>query len=575
MNLIDALNILKLEVANDAPELSVFLACGFTPLHLKTYLYAFLRQRFPEHRIRFDVGVFGDLLGNLQRARKGKYDCAAVAIEWSDIDSRLGIRNLGTWRADHLPDILQSTARQVERLKQLISDMAAQVPCVVALPTLPLPPLFPQRTAQVGQAEAHLRQLVADLAASISSFPNARLLSTQALDEVSLLCDRHDVRSEIMSGFPYKLSHAEALARFLADLIHNPATRKGLITDLDDTLWAGILGEIGVENVSWDLAGNALLHGLYQQFLESLASAGVLLAVASKNDPILANQAIERSDMLLSKRSVFPIECHWSRKSESVERILAVWNISPDSVVFVDDSPMEVAEIQAAFPQLDCRVFPKNNPQGVLQLLRDLRDIFGKSRISAEDSLRLESIRSASALQQSVVRSAESEDEFLRDSMAAIVFEMDRKDDARAFELINKTNQFNLNGRRMTEGEWTRYLSDSDAFLLSVQYEDKYARLGKIAVVLGRRAGEQVVVDHWVMSCRAFSRRIEHMCLKHLFDKFDVKEALLNYKPTERNDPVKQFLETLTALPLASPVRLLKEDVDLRLPQLFHRVEEA
>ena len=575
MNLIEALNIVKAQVAKDAPEMGIFLACGFTPLHMQTYLHSFLRQRFPNHRIRFENGVYGDLAGNLRRALEGRYDCVVALIEWSDIDLRLGIRSLGTWRADHLSDVLQSAEQQVERLKQSIAELDVKCPCVVALPTLPLPPLFPQRTAQASQAESHLRQLVADLGASIASNAHARLVSAQALEEVSPLRGRFDVRSEIMSGFPYNLTHVEALSRLLADLIQDPVPKKGLITDLDDTLWSGILGEIGPENVSWDLAGNALLHGLYQQFLESLASTGVLLAVASKNDPVLADQTLERSDLILSKKSVYPIECNWSKKSESVERILAVWNISSDAVVFVDDSPMEVAEVQAAFPQIDCRVFPKNDPQGVLQLLRELRDIFGKNRISADDALRLESIRFARTLERRAVCDAASEDGFLRDSMAAIVFEMNRKDDARAFELLNKTNQFNLNGRRLTEGEWTRYLGDPAAFLLSVQYEDKYGRLGKIAAVLGRRNGEQAVVDYWVMSCRAFSRRIEHACLKHLFDNFNVKEALLEYRPTERNGPVREFLKSLAPLPLASPVRLLKEDVGLRLPQLYHRVEDA
>src|SRR5258708_40172043 len=105
---------------------------------------------------------------------------------------------------------------------------------------------------------------------------------------------RLDVQSELLSGFPYQLSHASALAELLAALVRNPIAKKGLITDLDDTLWAGILGESGVDGISWHLEQKAHIHGLNQQFLASLASAGVLIAVASKNDPALVEQAFER-----------------------------------------------------------------------------------------------------------------------------------------------------------------------------------------------------------------------------------------------------------------------------------------
>jgi FkbH-like protein len=91
------------------------------------------------------------------------------------------------------------------------------------------------------------------------------------------------------------------------------------------------------------------MHGLYQQFAASLASAGVLIGVASKNDPVMVEQAFDRSDLHITRGDIFPFEINWSRKSESVQRILDTWNINPDSVVFIDDSPMEVAEVKTVF----------------------------------------------------------------------------------------------------------------------------------------------------------------------------------------------------------------------------------
>src|SRR5204863_9577670 len=152
----------------------------------------------------------------------------------------------------------------------------------------------------------------------LSAHRRVRLLSSRRLDELSPLARRFDVKAEITSGFPYSLEHASSLAELLAAFIQDSPPKKGLITDLDDTLWAGILGEIGVDRITWDMAGHAHMHGLYQQFLGSLASAGVLLAAASKNDRALVEQALARGDMLLSKESLFPLDVHWKPKSESV-----------------------------------------------------------------------------------------------------------------------------------------------------------------------------------------------------------------------------------------------------------------
>ena len=144
----------------------------------------------------------------------------------------------------------------------------------------------------------------------------------------------------------------------LADLIQPRPAKKGLITDLDDTLWRGLLGEEGVAGISWDLDRHSHIHALYQQTLRALAESGVLIAVASKNDPALVTEALARRDLLLPKDCLFPIEVNWKAKSQSVYRILEAWNINADAVVFVDDSPIELAEVQSLFPAIKCLRFP-------------------------------------------------------------------------------------------------------------------------------------------------------------------------------------------------------------------------
>jgi FkbH-like protein len=576
VNLAEALEISKRALPEDTHPLRTFLACGFTPLHLQTFLAAHLRRRLPQQRIEVKTGLFGDLAGSIERLPSSSCDVMAVVIEWQDLDPRLGVRSLGGWRTTDLPDIVKSANQAAARLEEALRQTSASIPVCICLPTLPLPPLFTTSTRQASAYELQLRQLVGSFAATISGESLIRVLDNQRLDELSPANARLDVQSELMAGFPYKLPHASAIGELLAALIQNPTPKKGLITDLDDTLWAGILGEVGTEGISWGLDKHTHMHGLYQQFLGSLASSGVLIAVASKNDPALVEKAFEREDLILSKENVYPLEVHWSRKSESAQRILKTWNIGPEAVVFVDDSPMEVAEVKAAFPEMECIVFPNNDYQAIWELLNRMRDLFGKNVISEEDSIRLKSIRDADVLRESRDTAGGSLDDFLRGADMSIRFAFGKQAaDNRAFELINKTSQFNLNGKRLTDAAWKAYLNDPAAFVMTANYEDKYGPLGKIAVLLGRIQGKTLRIETWVMSCRAFSRRIEHQTLKQLFEKFDAKEISFDYQATPRNGPLQEFFTQLLGIAPTVDLQFSRAAFSEKSPSLFHRVEEV
>jgi FkbH-like protein len=499
-----------------------------------------------------------------------------VVLEWGDLDPRLAVRSLGGWRPAGVNDAVECANRTAARLERSISQTAGRLATMVCLPALPLPPLFSAPPDRATAPELSLRRMVASLAETLSRQPAIRIASGQLLDEKSPVATRYDLKSDVTNGFPYTLQHASAAAELIAGLIENRPPKKGIITDLDDTLWAGILGEDGVEGVSWTLDHGSHLHGLYQQFLASLASAGVLVGVASKNDAATVDLAFERKDLLISRNDIFPIEAHWSGKSKSVERILATWNVSADSVVFIDDSRMETAEVKASFPDMECVVFPKDDYSAFWNLLRRLRGVFGKPILTGDDALRLSSIRDSAAWRDAGQSSAGVSDDFLKAAEACITFDFAQAgDDVRAFELVNKTNQFNLNGKRFSEQQWKGYFANPAAFLLTASYKDKYGALGKVGVLVGTAHGRKVSLDSWVMSCRAFSRRIEYQCLRHLFDALDADEAKFNYEATSRNTPLQQFLRDLFRDEPVPDCAITRERFAACAPALFHRVEGA
>jgi FkbH-like protein len=577
MKLIDALEILRQAPADDAPLLDVYLACGFMPDRFQTFLAAHLRELFPEHRVNVRVGLYGDCLGNLKRMRSRRWGAGAVIVEWSDLDPRLGIRSLGGWEASSLPDILETVGARATLFHEVIAHVADDVPLAICLPTLPLPPVSYHPGRYLGTFEVQLRDRLSQFAVGLSRLSRAKLVNPQLLDRLSPPGERLDVPTELASGFPYRLPHASVVAERLARIIRSPVPKKGLITDLDNTLWRGILGEDGPLGISWDLDHGSHIHALYQQLLNSLAEAGILIAIASKNEPALVDEALRRPDLILHRDRVFPLEVHWEPKSASVDRILRAWNVTAESVIVVDDSPMELAEIQAIHPEVGCLLFPTRDDQAVYELIERLREPFGKDLIAREDGFRLESLRRTDSYRNGNGPVAVSSDGFLEQADAELTVDFTKHPPhPRAFELVSKTNQFNLNGRRPTEGAWQAYLKDPETFLLSVDYRDKFGPLGTIAVLAGRRRDDDTLaVDTWVMSCRALSRRIEYSCLAVLFDTFAATEIEFDFHPTPRNGPIQELFGQLLGHAPGTRFSLAREAFHTRCPALWHRVERS
>ncbi len=573
MKLLEALKILQDNPPSDSERFNVFLACGFTPLHLKTFLGAHLRKCAPDREISIQTGLFGDCLGNLRRLLKSPLDAVAIVMEWDDLDPRLGLRQLGGWGPAIQTDIVTNVEARWDRFFEAIVDAAGEYPVAVCLPTLSLPPISFQPRRQGGAFELELHDSLGRFSARVARIRGVRVASRQRLEEESPASERRDITSELTTGFPYRLAHASTVAGFLARLICPPAPKKGLITDLDDTLWRGILGEVGIRGITWDLDHHSLIHGLYQQLLGSLAETGVLIAAASKNNRETVDQAIQREDMVIPGRFLFPVEAHWGPKSESVGRILRTWNIAAESVVFVDDSPLELAEVKTAYPDIECLRFPTHDYQEAYAFLGELRDLLGKETIVAEDAIRRESLRRSALFHEGDSASLTSSMGFLKDVEAELSLDFAKDpEDPRAFELINKTNQFNLNGRRYSQGRWRDYLRKLDTFLLRVAYRDKFGPLGTIAVLAGRRLPEALQIDVWVMSCRAFSRLIEHRCLEQLFEQLDVERIAFDYQPTQRNGPLQDFFSSVLEGAPQPGFQLTRDRFKTRCPALFHRL---
>jgi len=568
MKLSEALSILK-DSRGKARVYRVLLVCGFTPLHLKTFLAAHLQLANSDARVEIVTGIYGDIPGALSGVPAGSE--LVVLLEWPDLDPRLGFRRLGGWGPKHTSDIAASVRARLKFLADRISAVADSSSVTLCLPSTPLPPFACAPSSLLNADTLTLWSELNEFALDLVRHPSVRVLGSSLVSATNG-AQSFDFKSELQTGFPYTVSGASSLAATVSRALVGGGPKKGLITDLDDTLWSGLLGEVGIEGVSWTLERGAQVHGIYQQLLNGFASGGTLLAIASKNDATLVNEALEQLDLVIDKENLYPIEVSWRAKSEAVRKILDRWNIGASDVVFIDDSPMELAEVKRAFPEIECVLFNAADYGYSYELFFKLQDLFGKLQISAEDRLRLPSIKRQELLRDEREQ-AKSEDEFLEELGAALTVRFSKNfAESRPLELVNKTNQFNLNGVRFDSASWKQLSKDPRRYLVLVDYKDKFGPLGVIAVATGIRSGGTLNIDSWVMSCRAFSRRIEYATVNAIFSNLSVDSIEFKFSPTERNAPIQEYLGRVLGRNPEGSIRVSKVDFYKICPPLHHTV---
>jgi FkbH-like protein len=561
----EALKKIREYSSADLPLCQVRLLTGFNPLHLQAFLQAHLQQLLPKSRVLVSTDVYGDLAGALMRLQASLPDMCAIALEWPDLDPRLGFRQLGGWGPGELADVVVGAQERLLAIRKSLESLPGHFQMALSLPTLALPPVFHTPSCQLSESEIHLRKAADELALWAAGRPNMRVVRLPS-------SPAFDFKGEVMAGLPYAMSHADQLAESFAKVLVPPRLKKGLITDLDDTLWAGIAGEVGPEAVSWDLDNKTQPHGLYQQLLHALADQGVLIGAASRNDPAIVEAVFRRNDIVLPRNRIFPIEANWNAKSESVARILDAWNVHADSVIFVDNSPAELAEVKAAHTAMECIQFDGQNYADVHSLLYRLRDLFARQTITPEDGLRRESVRAGTVFREAEQSPGASHENFLRDAEAKIIFDFTDAN-PRSLELVNKTNQFNLNGTRFNEKDWHASLAAPNSFTMSASYRDKYGPLGVIAVLAGQSGDKTLTVNTWVMSCRAFGRRIEYQCLKAILDRFSAQELVFEFSPTPRNEYLQEFTERFLGEKPTGRFSISRGLFLDKCPKLYHEVE--
>ena len=343
-------------------------------------------------------------------------------------------------------------------------------------------------------------------------------------------------------GADAMLEIADTLASAITGVLGK--ARKVLVLDLDNTLWGGIVGDAGPDGI---VLGPETPEGeafvAVQTYAKALAERGVILAVCSKNEENNAREPFQSHPaMILSEADIACFVANFEDKATNLRRIAQTLNVGLDSLVFVDDNPAERAWISQELPEVLIVDLPED-PAGYCAAI-EREKAFPISHFSAEDRARNASYRSRGQTIAQLGASGDVESFLVGLGQEAAIVPVGPGSVDRIVQLFAKTNQFKLNPILFTATE----IEADRSGVFALRFRDRMQDYGITAVAVTVAEGNSLKIVNWVMSCRVFSRRLEHAMLELLRERaarLGLSTISLNYVASPKNGLMLKILQEL------------------------------
>lgn len=325
--------------------------------------------------------------------------------------------------------------------------------------------------------------------------------------------------------------------------------KKCLILDLDNTVWGGVVGDDGWENIQ---VGHGLGIGKafseFQQWVKKLKNRGIIIAVCSKNDEEKAKEPFEKNpEMILKLDDISVFIANWDNKADNIRTIQSILNIGFDSMVFLDDNPFERNMVRENVPGVTVPELPED-PGDYLEFLYT-QNLFETASFSNADKDRTKQYQ-IEAKRATAAKAFTNEADFLKSlNMVSEVKGFNKFNTPRVAQLSQRSNQFNLRTVRYTEDQITAIEKNEKYATFAFTLEDKFGDNGLIAVIIMKKIdNETLFIDTWFMSCRVLKRGMENFTLNTLVDYARTngfKKIIGEYLPTLKNSMVKEHYPNL------------------------------
>jgi FkbH-like protein len=424
--------------------------------------------------------------------------------------------------------------------------------------------LCPAAPETVDGDAALLQQMEAQMVADLADVSGVYLVTTTELATTYPVATFYDPHTDELGHVPFTPLFFSTLGTMLARKIYTiqRTAYKVIVLDCDQTLWQGVCGEDGADGIVIDQPRQAL-----QEFMVAQHDSGMLLCLCSKNNSSDVLQVFERHpQMPLQREHLVSMRINWQPKSENLKSLAQELQLGLDSFIFIDDNPVDCAEVRANCPEVLTLQLPED-PHSIPRFLQHIW-AFDRLTITAEDKQRT-SFYQQNIERQQVLRESLTLRDFLSSlNLQVQITEMTPLQVARVSQLTQRTNQFNTTTIRRSEGEIQTLCQLEKYTCLVVEVKDRFGDYGLVGVMLFAVTSDALEVDTLLLSCRVLGRGVEHQMLAKL-GKIALNRGRhrldVTYKPTSKNQPILDFLNCVGA----QFKEKLENDYSFRLPAAF------
>lgn len=498
------------------------------------------------HNLGFDQ-YFLDLLQKGGELAQFMPDAAVLMLTLRQLAPRV-FYEFGNLTDQQLAAEQAAISEHLEQWLDVCSQRLSAVPVVAGFPS--------PRARHFGLADASLERSQADYIQDINRELRQQL--RQRGSAVFLDVDEtvarvgyeraYDERLYYLARMVYSDSAMRCLADMLTRTLYALAgrTKKCLVVDLDNTLWAGIVGEEGPQGIEagvGDPEGEAYRD--LQYGIRALKDRGVILAICSKNNPADVREAFaENPDMPLQLSDFAASRINWGPKPDNLREIALELNIGLDSMVFLDDNERECEAVRSLLPEVEV-VHLDGDPAHYADRVQQLI-YFERIQLTAEDLLKTQQYHQNASRGRMRQKSTSLEDFLNQLGTQATIRAPEQGELGRVEQLFQKTNQFNLTTVRYGSAQVQQIARDPEYALRIMEARDRCGDLGIIGLFLLRSEADVLHIDSLLMSCRAIGRELETVmmnAIKRLAIAQGAQRIVAEYRPTPRNQQVKRLYE--------------------------------
>ena len=468
-----------------------------------------------------------------------------LAIVWTQPE---GVIDSFRKALDFNPVTIKKTLDDVDTFSDSLSRLTGRVKTLL-VPTWSLPPNMAgygilERKPGIGLKDI-LARMNLRLAENLKNLPDAFVIDADRWVQMAgqeAFNPKLWYMGKIPFGNPVFKQATLEIKSALTGLLGN--AKKLILVDLDDTLWGGIVGEEGWQNLKLgghDPIGEAFSD--FQRSLKSLTRRGILLGIISKNEESVALEAIDKNpEMILKLKDFVGWRINWSDKAKNILELTKELKLGVQSTVFIDDNRIERARVKEALPEISVPDLPKDKMYYKDYLLS--LDCFNTPSISFEDSKRTKMYHVESKRRE-LKKTIGTLDDWLKTLKTEVVVEeCNEANHQRTSQLLNKTNQMNLSTRRMTEAELEEWNKEENHRLWTFRVSDKFGDSGLTGLVSVKHNGNDIQIIDFLLSCRVMGRKIEETML-HIAAEYgrslNFKTMKAIFLETQKNSPCHTF----------------------------------